>query len=34
MWWQNARMTVIIAAVVLLAAYVLVCVICSPTFKC
>lgn len=33
-WWQNARMGAIIAALVLLAAYILVCIICSPTFKC
>lgn len=34
MWWQNARMGVIITALVVLAAYILVCIICSPTFKC
>jgi len=34
MWWQNARMGLLIAALVLLAAYILVCIICSPTFKC
>ncbi|PSC71039.1 vesicle-associated membrane 714 isoform A [Micractinium conductrix] len=34
MWWQNARMTVLVAGLVLLAAYILVCIICSPTFKC
>ena len=34
MWWQNARMGVAVGAAVLLAAYALVCVICSPTFKC
>lgn len=34
MWWQNARMGVIIAALVLVGAYALICIICSPTFKC
>lgn len=34
MWWQNARMALIIGALVLLAAYILVCIICSPTFQC
>ena len=34
MWWQNARMAVVISALVLLAAYAIVCVVCSPTFKC
>lgn len=32
--WQNARMGLVITAVVLVAAYALVAVICSPTFKC
>ena len=34
MWWQNARLAVIITSLVLLAAYALVCAICSPTFQC
>lgn len=34
MWWQNTRMGVTIAAAALLVAYALVCVLCSPTFKC
>ena len=34
MWWQNTRMAIIITALVLLAAYVLICIICSPTFNC
>ncbi|PRW57246.1 vesicle-associated membrane 714 [Chlorella sorokiniana] len=34
MWWQNARMGLVITAVVVVAAYALVAVICSPTFKC
>ena len=34
MWWQNSRLVVIITALVLLAAYALVCAICSPTFQC
>lgn len=32
--WQNARMGLVITVVVLVAAYALVAVICSPTFKC
>ncbi|GAB4819188.1 hypothetical protein N2152v2_006234 [Parachlorella kessleri] len=34
MWWRRARTTAGIVALVLLLAYVLVCIICSPTFQC
>lgn len=34
MWWKNVKLTASIGLLVLLAAYILVCVVCSPTFHC
>ena len=34
LWWKNARLLAIIAALVLLVAYIIVCFACSPTFQC
>jgi vesicle-associated membrane protein 7 len=34
MWWQSARMSVIIAALVLLGAYAIVCAVCNWRFQC
>ena len=34
MWWQNVRWMVALGAVVLFIIYVIVAIVCSPTFHC
>ncbi len=34
MWWRHVRMTACVVALVVLLAYLLVAIICSPTFHC
>lgn len=34
MWWKNVKLSAAIGLLVLLAAYILVAVVCSPTFHC
>lgn len=34
LWWKNTRLLVLLAVLVLIIAYIIVCFACSPTFQC